>query len=173
MMGEDPEHPDHSLLLLDLGDALHAAELLTLIPSPSQGASFADDDVPSNLDTIAGLGSFGFFGPGDIPCPSADVPAACCFADGSCEVLLEGDCIAGGGVLEGSPSCDPNPCAQPPLGACCTDLNDCFLATEANCLAQGYDYVGDGSTCDPNPCGAIPTHRTTWGQIKAGFGGGK
>jgi hypothetical protein len=40
---------------------------------------------------------------------------ACCFADGSCQVLNMIDCGSSGGEYQGDgSSCDPNPCPQPP-----------------------------------------------------------
>jgi hypothetical protein len=38
-----------------------------------------------------------------------------------------------------------------PTGACCI-LGECFVMTEADCAAEGGDYLGDGIGCDPNPC---------------------
>lgn len=49
------------------------------------------------------------------PCPQPPVPGACCFADGSCFVQSEAECIAAEGVYQGDDSiCEPNPCPQPP-----------------------------------------------------------
>lgn len=36
---------------------------------PTQGATFADDATPSNLDEVAAFGTLGFNIPGSIPCP--------------------------------------------------------------------------------------------------------
>ena len=51
------------------------------------------------------------------PCPQ---PAACCLADGSCAILMEGECSAQQGLWVGPDRvCDPDPCptsAVPPLG---------------------------------------------------------
>ena len=44
------------------------------------------------------------------PCPT---PWACCFDDGSCEILLRLDCWAIGGLFMGfDVDCDPNPCVM-------------------------------------------------------------
>ncbi len=40
----------------------------------------------------------------------------------------------------------------PPTGACCAPDGSCSVLTEADCLAQGGTYYGDGSFCIPNPC---------------------
>jgi hypothetical protein len=138
---------------------------LCLIPHPTQPTQFGDDDVPASLDDIAGLGCYGFGEPGFLPCPSGEVPGACCFADGSCTVTLPADCT---GDFDGSPSCSPNPCPQPATGACCIG-EDCFVRTEAECTAAGGEYKGDDVSCDPNPCIPIPTIETTWGQIKSNY----
>jgi hypothetical protein len=136
-----------------------------LIPNPAQGADFADDDIPANLDPIAGLGCFGFYQPGVLPCPNPVVPGACCF-DGDCSLIFEEDCIAMGWDWFGGP-CDPNPCPPPPLGACCFD-EVCELLTESMCATLGGVWEGSDS-CDPNPCISTPTIESTWGQIKANY----
>jgi hypothetical protein len=137
-----------------------------LIPNPTQGLDFADDDIPANLDPIAGVGCFGFFQDGVLPCPTPDVPGACCFA-GVCEILFEADCLGAGGEWYGDPGCDPNPCPPPPLGACCFG-EICELLTEAMC--DTLNGVWEGSdACDPNPCISTPTIESTWGQIKNNY----
>jgi hypothetical protein len=41
-------------------------------------------------------------------CPQ---PAACCFSDGSCQMLLATACVTAGGIFQGEgTTCDPNPC---------------------------------------------------------------
>jgi hypothetical protein len=138
---------------------------LDLTPHPTQGANFADDDVPSNLDPIADLGSFGFGIDGYLPCPADDAPGACCFADGSCEVLLAADCDAAGGAFQGGGTdCQTVECPQPATGACCID-GECFVRTADECAAAGGDYIGDDVPCDPNPCSS-PTIETSWGAVK-------
>ena len=128
-----------------------------LIANPIQGGNFADDDTPSNVDPVAAFGCFGFHG-GDalVPCPAVEAAEACCFDDGSCELLLAGDCESAGGAPGFGPACNPNPCPQPGMGACCID-SDCTLLTEDDCVALGGQYAGDGTTCDEVDCGAIPT----------------
>jgi hypothetical protein len=138
---------------------------LDLIPHPSQGAFFADDSVPSVLDPIAALGSFGFSTPGNVPCPADVAPGACCFADGSCVVVFRDECAAAGGEFQGDGSaCDPNPCPQPATGACCVG-EICSVRTAAECDAAGGSYLGNDVPCDPNPC-VVPVEETSWGSIK-------
>lgn len=137
-----------------------------LIPNPVQGANFADDDTPANVDPIAALGCFGFHGGNSsLPCPATETAQACCFDDGSCELLLPDDCEVSGGSAGSGPSCNPNPCPQPALGACCVD-EECVIRTAADCLALGGEFAGDGTTCEGLDCGAIPTNETSWGRVK-------
>jgi hypothetical protein len=37
------------------------------------------------------------------------------------------------------------------IGACCIG-EDCSILSEADCIAAGGTYQGDGTDCDPNPC---------------------
>jgi hypothetical protein len=41
-------------------------------------------------------------------------------------------------------------------GACCAPDGTCTLETETDCLALGYQYLGDGVLCFPNPCPNAP-----------------
>jgi hypothetical protein len=151
-----------------------------LIANPAQGADFADDDIPANLDGILPLeendpnnpyddllSCFGFYQDGGLICPSPDVPGACCPGDGSCTLLFEGDCIAMGWLWIGGP-CEPNPCPPPPIRACCFD-EVCELLTEALCAQLGGVWLPEEEACDPNPCISTPTIDSTWGQIKANY----
>ncbi len=74
---------------------------------------------------------------------------ACCFADGHCTVLNQYTCQHEGGTWQGSGTvCTPNPCPQPPVGACCSN-GFCTITTQANCPGQ---WMGANTTCNPNPC---------------------
>ena len=48
-----------------------------------------------------------------------------------------------------------------PTGACCAADGTCTVETEADCLAAGGTYQGDGTGCDPNPCPQPSTHALT------------
>ena len=130
---------------------------------PTQGSDFADDSIPSILDPVAAHGSFGFNADGNVPCPPDVAPGACCFADGSCIVVLREQCQ--GEFLGDGTVCDPNPCDQPALGACCVG-EVCSIRTADECTAAGGQYQGDDSGCDPDPCGPIPTFQSSWGAVK-------
>jgi hypothetical protein len=140
----------------------------SIAPHPSQGMVFVDDSAPPQEDAIVALSSLGFGQAGDTHCPSVPTEVACCFADGSCQLLLPDACVAAGGTVNGAASCDPNPCPPPPPeGACCVG-EVCSILREADCLAQGGTWLGPGVTCDPNPC-VIPVEETSWGHIKANY----
>jgi hypothetical protein len=56
----------------------------------------------------------------------------------------------------------------PPSGACCLSTSGpCVVITEAECLAEGGTYYGDGTECDPSLCPPIATEPSTWGAVKA------
>lgn len=138
-------------------------------PHPTQGGTFADDSVPSEIDPIAGYGCFGFNEPGGAECPPPPVSEACCF-DTGCQDLLPADCTAQGGVPQGpGSSCADDPCAPPPTGACCFGPN-CEDLTAEDCARNGGDYQGDGTACSdvPDPCEIpTPTIDSSWGGVKS------
>ncbi|MEZ4650375.1 MAG: hypothetical protein R3E97_16630 [Candidatus Eisenbacteria bacterium] len=124
------------------------AHEFALGPHPSQGSSFADDSVPSNLDEIAGLGTLGFGRDGFAPCPDPLGLGACCYEDGRCELSSFEDCESTDGQYQGlGRPCDPNPCLAP--GACCHPNGLCELVAMIDC---DDEFLGEGSTCEPNPC---------------------
>ncbi len=51
-------------------------------------------------------------------------------------------------------------------GACCIPGALCQILTEAECLAGGGTYIGDGSLCDPDPC-VVPVEVKSWSAVKA------
>jgi hypothetical protein len=140
---------------------------MEVVAHPTQGGQFADDDVPSNIDDIAGYGVFGFETAGSAPCPPPPGgDEACCFQDGSCQDLDPRDCTAQGGTPQGVGSvCASTNCPPPPAtGACCLSDGSCVVTTQADC--QG-EYQGDGVPCQPDPCIPIPTIDRSWGGVKS------
>ncbi len=78
---------------------------------------------------------------------------ACCYADGTCEMLLPADCVADGGVDQGvDTDCDPNPCPPPPPQACCFADQSCQVLDELDCYIAGGWPQGEGTDCSPNEC---------------------
>lgn len=124
-------------------------------PDPHIGGTFADDEVPSVLDPIAGYGSLGFDTPGTVACPSST--GACCdLKQGTCTVISYPECVALGHDFdfEGLPSCDPNPCLQ--RGPCCVPLYGvviCVVTTPDSCLnVLGGQFPGHcGQNCPGDP----------------------
>lgn len=86
------------------------------------------------------------------PCPLPT--GACCFANGSCQVLVDLRCDEWSGFFQGDQtSCDPDPCA-PRLGACCLFQDgSCGFILDARCLELHGTFVGYGIPCEPDPCG--------------------
>lgn len=74
-----------------------------------EGCGFPDPVTPTTLGG-PGQSQLVVVVNGDV---NEQVPEACCFADGSCQLLLEADCVAAGGTFLGGP-CDPNPCPPVP-----------------------------------------------------------
>ena len=95
----------------------------------------------------------------DIQC---DPIGACCQADGSCAVVTCSDCLpccsptncpcncpglgqGGIGYMGDGVDCSPDPCIQPPTGACCQQDGTCDDdMLEADCLAANGMYQNDG-----------------------------
>jgi hypothetical protein len=106
-------------------------------------------------------------GGGGVP-----ILGACCYNDGTCDDLTEGDCTDAGGNWQGpDTTCgdDPNPC----VGACCEgeDGTTCVEnSTPDSCAADGGTFQDFGSTCDPNPCvPCAPAAGITLQNIYSGF----
>ena len=85
-----------------------------------------------------------------VLCPIL-APPACCFADGSCIPMTYLECLDMGGSWHGFVGCDPNPCPQPPVGACCVGQN-CWMTTQFECATLGGQWLGSDVDCFPNPC---------------------
>lgn len=84
------------------------------------------------------VGGFGEGDAGDgflsVECDGVTVTGACCYKDGSCEVLRPTQCAAAGGEYQGdNTDCDPNPCPPP-----CNLLGDVNQDT----VVDGLDVRG-------------------------------
>jgi Calcineurin-like phosphoesterase len=71
----------------------------------------------------------------------------CCLADGTC-LLLPDTTPCGGTILPLATSCNPNPCPQPPSGACCALDGNCTFVRQSSCTGTWTINVA----CTPNPC---------------------
>jgi len=58
-------------------------------------------------------------------------------------------------------------CATPQ--ACCFTDGSCQFLLPGDCQQQGGSPYGAGTDCDPNPCPQVPSHNSTWGQIKGSY----
>ncbi len=87
------------------------------------------------------------------------------FGDDSIPSIL--DPITGYGVL-GFFGPGSAPCPDPE-GACCLPDGLCEIVFESECVTQGGQFLGVGTTCDPNPCSVVPTIDSSWGQLKHRF----
>lgn len=149
------------------GYAYGGPGLFAAAPHPNpDNRFFVDDSVPPVSDAIVGYGSVGFGIDGVPGCPAEPVPGACCFADGTCQMLLPDACVAAGGSVYGG-ACDPDPCPDPAEEWACCINGACTIATQDACLAVEGQWL-QGQLCDPNPC-VIPVEETSWGQIKANY----
>jgi spore coat protein A len=83
---------------------------------------------------------------------------ACCQADGSCSLTIEGSGDCGGTTLPDVDSCDPNQCPQP-IGACCNVDESCSdLVDRLSCIGAGGIFQGEDSSCSQGnvDCGLTP-----------------
>ena len=77
---------------------------------------------------------------------------ACCFANGSCQVLTSANCSGMSGTYQGNgTSCTPNPCPQP-TGACCFNNGTCQVLGQNDCVTMSGTFQGASAPCTPNPC---------------------
>jgi spore coat protein A len=80
------------------------------------------------------------------------VDGACCFPDGTCQVLSASDCINQGGAFQGTGTdCGGVKCPVI-VGACCFDDGTCLELTSDDCATQSGLYQGDASVCSPDLC---------------------
>lgn len=82
-------------------------------------------------------------GPTTVQLTCSDVgTGACCFDNGSCNVMAAIDCIDSGGYFWGEGTvCDPNPCPQPEPG------DDCSIPIYLTLPGDGIPYADVNTTC--------------------------
>ncbi len=68
----------------------------------------------------------------DVPICGGGQVIACCFEDGSCQLLSPEQCVSSGGTITGG-SCDPNPCSTS------TDICVTFEGITSSCGCVGAD----------------------------------
>jgi hypothetical protein len=110
-------------------------------------------DCENNAGTYMGDGTIC----AEVTCPP--IGACCDPDDGRCIMdttwLLCSYYWHNNWLGEGTTCAGPNPCPQPPRGACCQPSGVCQPdMTQSDCENQTYPgtYQGDDTTCEPNPC---------------------
>jgi len=153
-MGADPT---------DVAAAVVAADaLIGALVVPPVGGGFIAPSTTSAVTEILDDFNNGIIGPGHC-----DDPAACCFADGSCQTIPPEDCTAAGGTPQGGgTTCDTVTCTPPPpRGACCTPAYICVDGvTQAECEALAGTFYPD-ALCSEVVC-VNATESKSWGNIK-------
>lgn len=108
---------------------------LTLNPGTGFGG-FANCETPPISFPAVCFGSMGLFEAGTACCPPAPVMHVCCLGE-TCQLLVELDCAAAGGVFHPEwDSCLPNPCVSAP-----DDLGGGVLITH---FPPGLLYTDEG-----------------------------
>jgi hypothetical protein len=83
--------------------------------------------------------------------PSAQGSGACCFGDGTCQVLTQNACADAAGTYGGDGvTCAAAACPQP--GACCGMDGTCATTLPSDCTTAGGLFRGAASTCDAAFC---------------------
>lgn len=76
-------------------------------------------------------------------------PGACCFTDGTCQLLCADACLGAGAEFLGETiACDPQPCILP--GACCLAMQ-CIASNSVTCADSTGTFLA-GVPCEPDPC---------------------
>ncbi len=137
-----------------LATVVAADALIGALVVPPVGSGFLAPATTSALTEVLDDFNNGIIGPGHC-----DDPAACCFADGTCQNIPPEDCtVAGGTPQGGGTSCATVVCAPPPppRGACCTPSYSCLEnVTASECAAAGGAWYS-GATCAQIVCTPPP-----------------
>ncbi len=104
-------------------------------------SNFTAENCANNEGVFQGVGSTC----AGNPCSP---PQACCFSNGTCQMQTPSQCGGAGGVTLDFQDCANAPCG---VGACCTTVS-CIEANAYDCLLNGYNHQGPGTTCTPSPC---------------------
>lgn len=93
---------------------------------------------------------------------------ACCFVFPECVISSFDAChnAEGSYAWIADQPCDPNPCPNTPIVACCFADGRCEHIPEFMCEGQGGLNVGYWIDCDPYPCVPTPVEVGSWGRIK-------
>ncbi len=152
---------------LNNDSVVDVSDLLMLLSAwgacPTEGPCNADlngDDVVDVSDLLMLLSAWG-------SCPAATQTGACCFADGSCSDLTQGECTSADGTFQGDfTNCETWACPQPPDGSSCQEAMNIELDT-----VVVNDSTGNNPEPDSVPqCGesGIPNQNggVLWYQVR-------
>jgi hypothetical protein len=122
--------------------------------------------VENSTGTV-GVGVTGMVAPGACirlcpgylpPCPQ---PGACCFLDGSCQVMVQTACDALYGIFHGAgTTCDPNPCPPP----CVMCPPEGVYENEPDCGPGYVDHFNGGCNSTPPVFSPIMCGETICGE---------
>jgi hypothetical protein len=148
--------------------AAYGTTVVQLGVDPSTGfAGWYNCESPPGEFPAEDFGAMGVNTDGVYCCPMGMEYFACCFEDGTCELMTEELCAGAGGEFHPEwDYCEPNECPQPII-VCCFDDGSCQEITEEECLAAGGVVFWDLESCEPNECPPSGTDGASWGSIKA------
>ena len=160
--------------------ALAVCTLASAIP----GACCLEDNtcVLYTWDECSAAGGY-YWGNGTpcLPDPCRPGLGVCCSYYGDCSITTFAECVQNPGVctwMEGTTSCDPNPCPACCPVACCMPDGSCQLVgCGEDCAAIGGTWIPGETYCHPNPCfvSDVPDNNdhggrnrmATWGTIRS------
>ncbi|MCZ6684086.1 MAG: hypothetical protein O7B26_12975, partial [Planctomycetota bacterium] len=87
--------------------------------------------------------------------PDECIPSACCFSDGSCQLVVPPDCSDMGGSPLLGQTCEDAACQVPPA-PCCFDNCPCELLSSEVCEARGGTPQLGALTCEDAGCQLTP-----------------
>lgn len=147
--------PEWVTPLLQVADSLADFHLKDISPAVDAGDSTElrfSTDLDGNDRVVGDNVDLGCYEFGSVV-PTLN--GACCYLDGSCDVITESACASTGGLYEGDNTvCSPNPCPVP-TGACCYDDGTCAVVTEASCTGDDGAWAGAGVTCVQAACPGV------------------
>jgi hypothetical protein len=137
----------------------YGATVIPLINNPATGFAGASTcETPSVPFQATCLGAMGILSDGIACAPQTEIPGACCFVGGTCQLVVNQTACEGlGGSWNGAGTCDPSPC--PVTWACCihdeaTGDETCLNLTQAEC-AQSGGLWHQSSDCGAFTCPLI------------------
>jgi hypothetical protein len=72
---------------------------------------------------------------------------ACCYPDGTCQIVASASCTSASGVYRGDGVLCANANCPQPTGACCFSNGNCLGKTAAECASLSGTWLGANTTC--------------------------